>query len=275
MNGAKAFRDHYTTLGVPPNASRKQIRSARNRLLRQHHPDFNPESETRSKEKTVAILLAAKVLLDDDARREYDRTYRYVHGSTSTATASTPEAAGAPPQGVACESCGRHNGWGRTYCLYCGAGIGDASPGVRLDDVLLDDLKREDATGAFVHFGCGALLALPVVAFFGLQLFAVSGLDEALRLVALMGLGVLAFGFAATKLRDRLWRNLDFVVRLFLPLAFLVFLPFMLADETWNWRPRDILELAFYPIVILGLVLFRWRGLLGDVVSKLLRRRGR
>jgi hypothetical protein len=139
----------------------------------------------------------------------------------------------------------------------------------------LEDLQREDATGAFVHFGCGALLALPVFAFFfGLQLFAVSGLDDALRLVALMGLGVLAFGFAATKLRDRLWRNLDFVVRLVLPLAFLVCLPFMLADETWTWRPRDILELAFYPIVILGLVLFGWRGLLGDVVSKLLRRRG-
>ena len=273
MNGAKAFRDHYTTLGVPPNASRKQIRSARNRLLRQHHPDFNPESETRSKEKTVAILLAAKVLLDDDARREYDRTYRYVHGSTTSATASTHAAAGAPSQGVACESCGRHNGWGRTYCLYCGAGIGGASPGVRLDDVDFDDLNREDPTGAFLHFGCGALLALPVFALYGLRLLAISGLDDARPLVAWMGLGVLAFGFAAVRLRDRFWRNLHFVVFLVLPLTPLVVLPFVLAHETWTWRPRDILGVAF-AIVLLGVALFLLRGLLGDVVSKLLRRRG-
>jgi len=271
MNGSKAFRDHYATLGVPPNASRKQIRSARNRLLRQHHPDFNPESETRSKEKTVALLLAAKVLLDDDARREYDRTYRYVHGSTTSATASTQAAAGAPSQGVSCESCGRHNGWGRTYCLYCGAGIGDAPPGVRLDDVLLEDLQREEATGAFLHFGCGALLALFAFAAFGFRAFAASGLDDALPLVALIGMGVLAFGFAAARLRDRFWRNLDFVFFLVFTVTFLVIILFVVAHETWTWRTRDNVTFA---IVLLGVALFRLRGLLGEVVSKLLRRRG-
>jgi curved DNA-binding protein CbpA len=35
-------RDHYRVLGVPRDASTREIRRAYRRLARQHHPDISP-----------------------------------------------------------------------------------------------------------------------------------------------------------------------------------------------------------------------------------------
>ena len=65
-------RDYYQVMGVPRNASDKDIRKAYRRLARQHHPDVNPgdkAAEARFKE----INAAYEVLSDTEKRRKYDR----------------------------------------------------------------------------------------------------------------------------------------------------------------------------------------------------------
>src|SRR5579872_7440684 len=65
-------RDYYEVLGIPRDASAKDIRSAFRKLARKHHPDVNPnnpEAENRFKE----INEAHEVLSDPDKRAKYDR----------------------------------------------------------------------------------------------------------------------------------------------------------------------------------------------------------
>jgi molecular chaperone DnaJ len=65
-------RDYYETLGVPRNASDKDIRRAYRRLARKYHPDVNPgdkAAEARFKE----INAAYEIISDSDKRRKYDR----------------------------------------------------------------------------------------------------------------------------------------------------------------------------------------------------------
>ncbi len=65
-------RNYYDILGVPRNASDKDIRKTYRRLARQHHPDVNPgdkAAEARFKE----INAAYEVLSNTEKRRKYDR----------------------------------------------------------------------------------------------------------------------------------------------------------------------------------------------------------
>lgn len=65
------FKDYYTTLGVPKNATEAEIKKAYRKLARQHHPDLNPGSkaaEARFKE----INEANEVLGNAESRRKYD-----------------------------------------------------------------------------------------------------------------------------------------------------------------------------------------------------------
>ncbi|MGE3844716.1 MAG: DnaJ C-terminal domain-containing protein [Vicinamibacterales bacterium] len=65
------FRDYYATLGVPKNASEKDIKQAFRKLARKYHPDVNPgdkAAELRFKE----INEANEVLSDPEKRRKYD-----------------------------------------------------------------------------------------------------------------------------------------------------------------------------------------------------------
>lgn len=65
------YKDYYSTLGVPRNASEKEIKSAYRKLARQHHPDVNQGDKT-AEDKFKDIAEAYEVLSDADKRKRYD-----------------------------------------------------------------------------------------------------------------------------------------------------------------------------------------------------------
>jgi len=65
-------KDYYAVLGVPRDASDKDVTKAFRKLARKHHPDASGGDEERFKE----IQAAYDVLGDDEKRREYDEIRR-------------------------------------------------------------------------------------------------------------------------------------------------------------------------------------------------------
>jgi len=64
-------RDHYDILGVPKNATAKQIREAYRKLSRKWHPDVNPGNR-EAEEKFKEISNAYDVLGNEERRKLYD-----------------------------------------------------------------------------------------------------------------------------------------------------------------------------------------------------------
>ena len=65
------YKDYYKILGVPKNATAKDIKAAYRKAARKHHPDVNkgdPKAEARFKE----INEANEVLSDPEKRKRYD-----------------------------------------------------------------------------------------------------------------------------------------------------------------------------------------------------------
>ncbi|MDP8976774.1 MAG: molecular chaperone DnaJ [Actinomycetota bacterium] len=65
-------KDYYKVLGVPQNASEKEIKAAFRKLSKRYHPDQNPGSEDRFKEVSAAY----EVLGEPAKRKEYDEVRR-------------------------------------------------------------------------------------------------------------------------------------------------------------------------------------------------------
>jgi len=66
---------HYEVLGVAASASTEEIERAFRREIKRWHPDVNGNSQ-ESNERTKRLVEAREVLLDPQARREYDQKRR-------------------------------------------------------------------------------------------------------------------------------------------------------------------------------------------------------
>ena len=67
-----ALDDPYKILGVKPDASQDEIRSAFRNLAKQHHPDLNP-GDAAAEERFKAISAANELLSDPEKRLRFDR----------------------------------------------------------------------------------------------------------------------------------------------------------------------------------------------------------
>ncbi len=89
-------KDLYQLLGLPREASQDDIQRAHRRLVREHHPDANPE-DPRAEERFKEVQQAYEVLSDDNKRREYDKT---LHTSSTEASGRPdPRVAGVKTRG--------------------------------------------------------------------------------------------------------------------------------------------------------------------------------
>jgi molecular chaperone DnaJ len=73
-------KDYYAVLGVPQNASAKDITKAYRKLARQYHPDANPNNAA-AEERFKEISAAYDVLGSEERRREYDEVRRLGPGA--------------------------------------------------------------------------------------------------------------------------------------------------------------------------------------------------
>lgn len=73
--------NHYAILQVTPSASQEEIKQAYRRLVKQFHPDINPDGGSR--EQIIEINAAYEVLGDIQSRKRYDNRLRYTNGYTN------------------------------------------------------------------------------------------------------------------------------------------------------------------------------------------------
>ena len=69
------FKDYYRILGVDPEASTKEIKTAYRKLARKYHPDVSEDKDAANKFKEVAE--AYEALKNSEARAEYDEVRKY------------------------------------------------------------------------------------------------------------------------------------------------------------------------------------------------------
>jgi DnaJ-class molecular chaperone len=65
-----SLHDHYARLGVQPNASIEQIKSAYRRNATKFHPDRNPATDAAARFREIQV--AYEVLSDSEKRKAYD-----------------------------------------------------------------------------------------------------------------------------------------------------------------------------------------------------------
>jgi len=73
---------HYSVIGVSQNASQEEIKRAYLRLAQKYHPDRhqNPEEKKKANEQFAKITASYRVLSEEKARAEYDKSLEQGRG---------------------------------------------------------------------------------------------------------------------------------------------------------------------------------------------------
>ncbi|KAK4300094.1 hypothetical protein Pmani_027685 [Petrolisthes manimaculis] len=82
-------KDYYETLGVPRNASVKEIKKAYYQLAKKYHPDVN-RNDPSSQKKFTEASEAYEVLSDEEKRRQYDTMGRTAEQMGAAGGAGNP-----------------------------------------------------------------------------------------------------------------------------------------------------------------------------------------
>src|SRR5215216_4473007 len=92
----QASKDLYKLLGLSRNASEEEIRKAHRKLVREYHPDTNPE-DPQAEQRFKEIQQAYEVLSNPQKRREYDkRLHTSSRGDAGRAGAGASRGGSAP-----------------------------------------------------------------------------------------------------------------------------------------------------------------------------------
>ena len=73
LKHTSSLPDYYKILEIPKNATQKEIKNQFRRLVKEWHPDKNPDPKT--KEKMAEINKAYEVLSDKELRSNYDKYF--------------------------------------------------------------------------------------------------------------------------------------------------------------------------------------------------------
>ena len=95
-------KDLYKVLGLSRGASQEDIRKAHRKLVRQYHPDANPE-DPQAEERFKEVQRAYEVLSNPEKRQEYDKRFH---------TSTRERSSGRPRPGA-----GRRAGGGTTHTV--------------------------------------------------------------------------------------------------------------------------------------------------------------
>jgi molecular chaperone DnaJ len=133
-------KDYYKVLGVPEEATDKDIRRAYRKLAKEHHPDSNPGHEDRFKE----ISAAYDVLSDAEKRTAYDEVRRLGPMAGGFGPGPGGPGAGAGPGGFtfSTDDLGDMGGLGDLFGNLFGGG-GGRQRGQRVGPRRGDDLETE------------------------------------------------------------------------------------------------------------------------------------
>jgi len=89
LQSRMGYKNYYDILGVPRNATEKEIKQAYRRLARKYHPDVNPGNK-QAEEKFKEISEAYEVLSDKEKRAKYDQFGEYWKQASQQGQAGWP-----------------------------------------------------------------------------------------------------------------------------------------------------------------------------------------
>jgi len=59
------FKDYYSAMGVPPDASADDIKRTRRKLARKYHPDLSKEPDATERMKEINEAYTALILMQE------------------------------------------------------------------------------------------------------------------------------------------------------------------------------------------------------------------
>jgi len=74
------FTNYYKLLGIDAAADQQTVKQAYLAMIKEWHPDKNPDRAEKAEEKTKALNQAYQILGDPEQRKNYDRMLRYTEG---------------------------------------------------------------------------------------------------------------------------------------------------------------------------------------------------